>query len=458
MMKPLSLFKEITNNYKQTVLKNCLQRTHEDKGLTYWQNRLFAFMLIYLLPLSLLAIIPGIIMSLENGIPFLAAFDFTLLFLLAYIVFAKNLRVEIRKTVLIGVIYISAIVLLYFLGSFGPGLLYLLAATIFTIIIFSRQIAYLSVGINVVICIFFGIAIHFKKTYGLIPAEHSVGEWLAIASNLILLSIVLTALLPTLFKSLQNTIEEQQKLRMQVTIEQRSLEQTLKVIEHKNKELEEFSYMTSHDLQEPLRMVSSLLQQLDKKYKNSLDEKAQQYINLAVDGAERMKKIISDLLEYSLAEKKSYAVEEVDTNIILENLIKENSVVITDKKASFSCNKLPNIRADKLSVTRLFQNLIGNALKYQRQGETPFIEIKHEESKKYWSFAVTDNGIGIADEDQEKVFVVFKRLHNRSDYPGTGIGLAVCKKIVENHKGKIWIESEPGKGTTFHFTISKNLN
>jgi len=454
---PLS-FKRITNIYVQTVLKNCLQHNYENNGLKYWQNRMFGYILIYLLPLSLVAIIPGIMMSLKSGIPLLAAFDLSLIFLLSYIVFAKNLRIEIRKAVFIIVIYLSAIVLLYFLGSFGPGLLYLLAATIFTIIIFTRQIAYLSVIINLVICICFGITIHLKKLNGSVSIDHSVGEWIAIASNLILLSVILTALLPTLFKSLQNTIEEQQKLRMQVKIEQRSLKQTLKVIQYKNKELEEFSYMTSHDLQEPLRMVSGLLQQLDKNYKKGLDEKAQQYINLAIDGAERMKKIISDLLEYSLAEKKPYTVEEVDLNAVLENFMRENSEVIADKKAHFSCSELPNILADKLSVTQLFQNLLGNALKYQRKGEIPSISIKYNETKKYWEFAVTDNGIGIADEDQDKVFVVFKRLHDRSEYPGTGIGLAICKKIVENHKGKIWIESEPGKGSTFHFTISKNLN
>ena len=456
-MKPLS-FKKITDVYTQTVLKNCLQQNYENNGLKYWQNRLFGFILIYLLPLSLVAIIPGIIMSLKSGIPFLAAFDFSLILVLSYIVFAKNLRIEIRKAIFIIAIYLSAIVLLYFLGSFGPGLLYLFAATIFTIIIFTRQIAYLSVVINLAICICFGIAIHYKKMNGIISTDHSVSEWIAIASNLILLSTILTALLPTLFKSLQNTIEEQQKLRMQVKIEQRSLKETLKVIQHKNKELEEFSYMTSHDLQEPLRMVSGLLQQLDKNYKKGLDEKAQQYINLAIDGAERMKKIISDLLEYSLAEKKPYTVEEIDINAVLENFMKENFEVIVNKKANFSYSQLPGIEADKLSITQLFQNLLGNALKYQRKGEIPSISINHKETKKYWEFAVTDNGIGIADEDQDKVFVVFKRLHDRSEYPGTGIGLAICKKIVENHKGKIWIESEPGKGSTFYFTISKNLN
>jgi signal transduction histidine kinase len=456
-MRALS-FKNITNIYTQTVLKNCLQQANEVNGLSYWQNRLFGFILIYLLPLSLLAIIPGIIMSLKNEIPFLAVYDFIIIFLLAFIAFAKGLSVAIRKAVFITIIYISAIVLLYFLGSYGPGLLYIMAATVFTIIIFNRQIAYLSVLINLLICIFFGISIYLKKTSGIIVAENSIGGWIAIASNLILLSFILTAILPTLFKSLQNTIEEQQKLRMQVKIEQRSLEKTLTIIQQKNKELEEFSYMTSHDLQEPLRMITGLLQQLDKNYKKDLDEKAQQYIHLAIDGADRMKKIISDLLDYSVAEKKPNTFEEVDTNAILESFIKDNSEVIAEKKANLSWNDLPNIQADKLCVMQLFQNLIGNALKYQRNGQTPSISIQHKETKKHWAFAFSDNGIGIATEDQDKVFAVFKRLHDRSEYPGTGIGLAICKKIVENHRGKIWIESELGKGSTFHFTISKKLN
>lgn len=451
-------FRKLITAYTQTVIMNCVSANVEKTGLSYWQNRLFASILIYLLPLSLLAVIPGIIMSVKSDVIFLAVFDFLIVFLLAFITFNKGLKIVVRKTIFITVIYIVAVVLLYFLGSYGPGLLYLMAVIVFTVLIFKQRAAYWSLAINILICLLFGIAIHFNKINSAILTQHSIGAWTAVSSNLILLSLIITALLPTIFKGLQNTIEEQQKLRMLLKIEQRSLEKTLEKVNHKNKELEEFAYMTSHDLQEPLRMISSFLNQLEKNYTPQLDEKARQYVFLARDGAGRMKKIISDLLDYSLAEKKIYTIEPVDINTILEEYANGNQEILTEKKAVISWNNLPVIEADKLSMQQLFQNLIGNALKYQKKETEPHILIKHQETKKYWQFAFSDNGIGIPQDAFESIFIVFKRLHHKNEYPGTGIGLAICKKIIENHKGKIWVESEPGKGSTFHFSISKNLH
>ena len=222
-----------------------------------------------------------------------------------------------------------------------------------------------------------------------------------------------------------------------------------------NAELERFAYIASHDLQEPLRMVSSFLQLLQKRYQGQLDEKAGQYIHYAVDGAERMKALILDLLEYSRvgAGKESFgAVDVSEVMAEVGNIFREKIIAA---RARVEMDPLPVIHGDKVQLTQLFQNLVGNALKY-RSEEPPVIRIQVEEEPGDWLFSVGDNGIGIDPLFFDKIFIIFQRLHNKSDYSGTGIGLAICKKIVERHGGRIWVESTPEKGSIFFFTIIKH--
>ena len=223
-----------------------------------------------------------------------------------------------------------------------------------------------------------------------------------------------------------------------------------------NAELESFAYVTSHDLQEPLRMVSSFLQLLQKKYENSLDEKGQKYINFAIDGSERMKILIQDLLEFSRINSSKEIHNQIDLNDISRKSISNLRRIIEDSKADINVSILPLIYGNESQLLQLFQNLIGNAIKY-RSDNPPVIKVGYKEKEDEWEFFVQDNGIGIDEKFYNKIFVIFQRLHNRKEYDGTGIGLAVCKKIVDFHGGKIWVESSLGKGSIFYFTISKNL-
>lgn len=221
-----------------------------------------------------------------------------------------------------------------------------------------------------------------------------------------------------------------------------------------NHELERFAYIASHDLQEPLRMVSSFLQLLQRKYKGQLDQSADQYIEFAVDGAERMKKLILDLLEYSRVGTNKDCFIEMDTGEAIQTALKNLTKRINKSGASINVCTMPVVRANKMQIIQLFQNLISNGLKYNTSSE-PTIEVGYEEIDGFWKFHVKDNGIGIEEKFFDKVFIIFQRLHNKSKFSGTGIGLAVCKKIVEKHGGTIWIESTPGAGSTFFFTIKK---
>ncbi len=251
------------------------------------------------------------------------------------------------------------------------------------------------------------------------------------------------------------TARRQAELLMQQLNE--DLEKRAAELATSNAELERFAYVASHDLQEPLRMVSSFLQLLQKKYRGQLDEKADQYIHYAVDGAERMKTLIMDLLEYSRVGSGKGNFVPVDVN----EVVGEVTAMYRDKIMAAGglvavSGQLPVINAERMQMVQLFQNLIGNSLKY-RSALPPVIRVSAKEGPDAWQFAVCDNGIGIDPAFWDKIFIIFQRLHNKSEYSGTGIGLAICKKIVERHGGRIRVESETKMGSTFFFTISKHV-
>jgi PAS domain S-box-containing protein len=220
-----------------------------------------------------------------------------------------------------------------------------------------------------------------------------------------------------------------------------------------NTELEQFAYVASHDLQEPLRMVSSYVQLLSRRYKDKLDSDADDFIGFAVDGAARMQVLINDLLTYSRVGTQGRPFEPTDCNNIIRRVIDDLTGIIGDAGATVVYDDLPTINCDATQLGQLFQNLVANALKF-RSEDPPKIRVSAEGRDGEWVFSVRDNGIGIAPDYFEQIFLIFQRLHNRSEYAGTGIGLAVCKKIVERHGGRIWVDSEHGKGSTFHFTLS----
>ncbi len=223
-----------------------------------------------------------------------------------------------------------------------------------------------------------------------------------------------------------------------------------------NQELEQFAYVASHDLQEPLRKVSSYLQLIQRRYAGQIDEDADVFINFAVDGATRMKALINDLLAYSRVGTHSRPRTPTNLNLVLERVLSDLQFQIVESGASVRVGALPTVLADETQMVQLFQNLISNALKFQ-QG-SPVVEIGATQQGPTWQFSVRDNGIGIESQYMERIFVIFQRLHGRGDYAGTGIGLAVCKKIVERHDGTIWVESEVGIGSTFFFTLPLREN
>ncbi len=236
-----------------------------------------------------------------------------------------------------------------------------------------------------------------------------------------------------------------------------ALIQTAKELARSNTDLEQFAYIASHDLQEPLRMVSSYVQLLAQRYRGKLDSDADEFINFAVDGANRMQKLIKDLLAFSRIGRRGKPFEPVECETLLIQVLTNLQLVADENGVAISHDPLPTIMADNSQVFQLLQNLISNAIKFHGQ-EQPNVHISAKENQEQWVFSVRDNGIGIEPRQLERIFMIFQRLHTAQEYPGTGIGLAVCQRIVERHDGQIWVESQPGQGSTFYFTIPRIQN
>ena len=262
---------------------------------------------------------------------------------------------------------------------------------------------------------------------------------------------VLKDRLARLPKAVRGALEEQ-KLRQERQQAQDDLANKAEELARSNRDLEQFAYVASHDLQEPLRMVAAYTQLLAERYRGRLDENAEKYIAYAVEGALRMQTLIQDLLAFSRLGRNGLGPARMDCNEVVEEALQNLRAAVEESGAVVQSAGLPPVHANRTQLVQLFQNLIGNAIKFRGE-QRPVITVTGEERDAMTVFAVADNGIGIAPEHLDLIFVIFQRLHTRDEYAGNGVGLAICKKIVEQHGGRIWVESQPGAGSTFRFSL-----
>jgi len=234
---------------------------------------------------------------------------------------------------------------------------------------------------------------------------------------------------------------------------QASLEKAINDLTRSNQELEQFAYVASHDLQEPLRVVTGFVQLLERRYKGRLDSEADNYIGFITDAVSREQQLINDLLAFARVERTGNPLAATDAEKVLEAAIGNLDWMVRESNAHITHDPLPLVQADRVQLTQLFQNLISNGIKFRQQA-SPEISVSARSCNGEWVFAVRDNGIGIERQYFEQIFTMFQRLHTRKEYPGTGMGLAICKRIVERHGGRIWLESNPGEGSTFYFTLA----
>jgi signal transduction histidine kinase len=251
--------------------------------------------------------------------------------------------------------------------------------------------------------------------------------------------------------SIRRALREQ-KLRVQRRQAEHALAVKAEELARSNRDLEQFAYVASHDLQEPLRMVAMYTQLLAERYRGKLDEQADKYIHYAVDGAVRMQTLVQDLLAFSRAGREGSKMAQVDCNLLIKQVLKNLEAAIRESNAEIIQDPLPSVMANHTQLQQVLQNLVGNAIKF-RGKLPPKIHLSAEQIGNEWMFSVADNGIGIASEHADRIFVIFQRLHTREEYPGNGIGLSICKKIIERHGGRIWVVAGKDGGTIFHFTL-----
>ncbi len=248
--------------------------------------------------------------------------------------------------------------------------------------------------------------------------------------------------------SFERIIRSEKELRRKSQI----LDELNQRLVRSNEDLQAFAYAISHDLQEPLRMITSFLTLLEKRYAGELDQNAREYIDFAVDGAERMKDMIQGVLNFSRVSTRGEDLAPISCQQACQRALDSLRPAIEEKGVKIILHELPEVKGDLIQISQVFQNLISNAIKFN-QADPPEVRISTERDGSFWRLIVEDNGIGIAEKDQERIFTIFQRLHTREEYSGSGVGLSICKRIIERHNGRIWIESQAGKGSRFYFTL-----
>jgi len=392
--------------------------------------------------------------------PYIAFYDSVAMLLIVLITFSGRMSLTWRKIIFVATMYMLSVMLLYFMGAYGPGLLYLLATVMFVSLIYSSEVAYWCIGVNSAVVLAVALGMHLEVLRSSMVTMYTPGTWLAVACNQILLSILFVAAVQMLISGLSHTLETESRLKDQLKHEMQESKKLVKELTVKNKEMEQFAYIASHDLQEPLNSILGMVEvmKLPGTRKNPADfDKSLGYISKSV---ERLKLLIRGLLDYAHIGRQ-LEVEEVSCHDVIANVVSDLRSSIAESGAKVeignSIKQMNPIGVFALDFNQLFQNLISNAIKFRGASVEPVVCLDVVDDGDFFQFSVKDNGIGIGAEALEKIFVIFKRAHDNSTYQGTGIGLAFCKKIVELHGGTIWVESAPEQGSTFYFTIAKSI-
>ncbi|MEQ9373821.1 MAG: ATP-binding protein [Imperialibacter sp.] len=451
----------IWSKYKELVASRLSNGSVPDvKGVDYWRDKLFHVIVVYTLPVCMIAYIPAMILCYYLDQPYIAFYDSLAVVLVVLVTFSKKLSLRWRKLLFVGTMYLLSIALLFYMGVYGPGLLYLLSTVIFVSLIYSSKLAYWCIVVNTTVCLLFALAMHLEVMDSAMVNIYTPEAWLAVASNQVLLSILFAASIQILTSGFSQTLEKESSLKENIKNEVVESERLVKELKIKNEEMEQFTYIASHDLQEPLNTILGITEilKLPSSKKGDRDfEKSLDYISFSV---ERLKTLIKGLLDYSRI-GRLLSVEEVRCEEVIKNVAGDLHSAISESGAKVeideSIRRMDSVAVFPLDFNQLFQNLISNAIKFRSINVKPVIEVSVKERGDFFEFLVRDNGIGIDKDSLDKIFIIFKRAHSDTSYQGTGIGLAFCKKIVELHGGKIWVESSAGRGSSFYFTISRHL-
>jgi len=445
----------IWQKYRTIVYDRCDTDLTGDGGLQYWRDRLFVETIIFMLPLSLIAVFPGVIISFTTGFILLGIYDIMAAVMIAFTAFVAGISLVLKKGIFLFCVFALAVILVYYLGLFGPGLLYFFSGSIFAILFLPTRTGIISAVINLIICIVFGIMIYNNSVPWQTEIEVSLGTWIAVSSNLVFLSLLMAVLIPKLFYGLQSTIEAKTKLELDLKERNKELTAILNELEIKRKEVEEFSLLAAHDLKEPLRNINTMLRIIERDHIPDKNEKVDRYLSIVNSSSKRMINLIEDLTAYTQVGIVRGEHTQIDLNKFLDEIFEAYREQIESFGGKITLHPLPVINSILNPLDRLFQNLISNSIKYKSKNKPLHIEIWSTEDDECFKIYFKDNGTGIAENFIPNAFGIFNRFHDEVNYEGSGLGLATCKKVAKLLGGDITLKSGTGLGCEFCITLLK---
>jgi signal transduction histidine kinase len=431
------------------MLKRVLPEKENFTTLAYLRILIFYKSLIYILPFAFLVLIPGIYYSIKTGENYVAIFDIITYITIVSLIFINRISITIKKLIFTVMMFHLSFQLFFRLDNITVGMLYWLISNISIALLYSKRTTLFFGVFNFILSVIIGLLIAFGNFHIISKSNDELTEWVVTSLNMQFLNIIISILIDYILIKLQHVIFIQNETH-------KNLENSVLMLQNKNDELEHMTYVASHDLQEPLRMVTSFLAQLDKKYKDQLDQRGKQYIHFAMDGANKMRDVMLEVLAFSKIGMNQSKQEEVNINELVDEVLWMNRKLIQENNSQFIIDQFPIVYAHKILLRTLFTNLISNAVKYKSNARISIIKMSYQVEDEKHVFKITDNGIGIHPDKLEQIFLLF----NRGDYKnnqvqGSGLGLAICKKIILLMKGNIHVESTLHEGSTFRLKFPK---
>lgn len=435
--------------YESLMLRRLLPDHNNYSTLEYLRIIIFYKSVIYILPFAFFVLIPGIVFSIQNGQNYVAIFDIVTYFSILSLVFINTVNVKIKKIIFTVLLYHLSLQLFFQLDSTTIGMMYWLITNISIVLLYSKSVTLIIGIINFFLCAIIGMLIHFGYFHIYYLSNTEMVEWISISLNMLFLNIMVSILVDHVLVKLQQVIFNQNDTR-------EDLEKSVKLLQNKNDELEHMTYVASHDLQEPLRMVTSFLTQLDVKYKDQLDNRGKQYIHFAMNGAVKMREVMLEILAFSKIGMDESQIELIHLNELVDEVLWMNRKLIQDNNSQIIIRQLPEMLGHKILLRTLFTNLISNAVKYKSNTRISIVKLTCVIEENDYVFKIIDNGIGIPDEKKDQIFQLFNRGDvNKNQVQGSGIGLAICKKITLLMNGEISVSSVHNEGCTFTVRLPK---
>ena len=437
--------------------------SERDLEFQAWRERILQAVLIIGVFGGAITMTTSIPLAINQGKYFTAAGFLTIYLGVVVVTLVTRIPYAFRAGFITLITYIVGIATMQFLGLMGSGRIWFYAFATIATVLLGWKFGLVALVINLGSMIGYG----WLMTNGYIDwsmgETHTIELWTSTTITFMLIATITTTFLGFLVTGLENSLakekdltseleEERTQLERRVQDRTQALDQKARELARSNDELQNFAHIASHDLQEPLRMISSYLQLLERRYKGQLDAEADEFIHYSVDGAQRMGALLDGLLSYARVDLKGGEFVPTSGETSVQAALDNLKIALDENKATVQVGDLPELMADPTQLIQLFQNLIGNAIKYRSEAP-PEILISAAAENTHWHFTVTDNGIGFDEKQAERIFMIFQRLHTKDEADGLGLGLAICKKIVERHGGRIWAESPSEEGAAFHFTL-----